>query len=81
MGSTHHPRERALPLGKQDVLDLPATVASFNGLYSRHGLYVMYNQSRVLMAIAAAVLLVFIGLIALLVRIVRRRRSARLRAP
>ena len=75
MGSTYHPRERALPLGKQDVLDLPATVASFNGLYSRHGMYVMYNQSRVLMAVAAAVLVVLIGLVALLVRIVRRRRA------
>ncbi len=75
MGSTHHPRERALPLGKQDVLDLPATVASFNGLYSRHGMYVMYNQSRVLIAAAVAVLVVLIGLVALLVRIVRRRRA------
>ena len=56
MGSTHHPRERALPLGRQDVLDLPATVGSFNGLYSRHGMYVMYNQrasSRLLRVIAA----------------------------
>ena len=59
------------------MLDLPATVASFNGLYSQHGMYVMYNQSRVLMAVGAAVLVVLIGLIALLVRIVRRRRSAR----
>ena len=62
------------------MLDLPATVASFNGIYSRHGMYVMYNQSRVLMAGGAAVLLVLTGLIALLVRIVRRRRSARRRA-
>ena len=77
MGSTHHPRERALPLGKQDVLDLPATVGSFNGLYSQQGMYVMYNQSRVLMAIVAAVLVVLIGLIALLARIVRRRRARR----
>ena len=80
MGSTWHPRERALPLGRQDVLDLPATVARFNGIYSRHGVYVMYNQSRVLMAVGAAVLLVLIGLIALLVRIVRRYRSTRRRA-
>ncbi len=75
MGSTYHPRERALPLGKQDVLDLPATIASFNGLYSQHGMYVMYNQSRVLMAIVAAVLVVLIGVMALLVHIVRRRRA------
>ncbi|HJW44882.1 MAG TPA: MBL fold metallo-hydrolase [Lysobacter sp.] len=74
-GSTHHPRERALPLSKQDVLDLPATVASFNGLYSRHGMYVMYNQSRVLITAAVAALVVLIGLVALLVRIVRRRRA------
>ena len=77
MGSTYHPRERALPLGKQDVLDLPAIVASFNGLYSQHGMYVMYNQSRVLMSVVAAVLVVLIGLISLLVRIVRRRRARR----
>jgi len=62
------------------VLDLPTTVASFNGVYSQHGMYVMYNQSRVLMAVGAAVLLLLIGLIALLVRIVRRRRLARGRA-
>ena len=77
-GSTYHPRERALPLAKQDVLDLPATVASFNGLYSQRGMYVMYNQSRVLMAVVTAVLVVLIGFIALLVRIVRRRRVRRL---
>jgi hypothetical protein len=59
------------------VLDLPATVASFNGLYSRRGMYVMYNQSRLLMAVVAAVLVVLIGFMALLVRIVRRRRARR----
>jgi glyoxylase-like metal-dependent hydrolase (beta-lactamase superfamily II) len=75
MGSTHHPRERALPLGKQDVLDLPTTVASFNGLYSRHGIYVMYNQSRVLIAAAMAVLVVLIGLVVLLMRMLRRRHA------
>jgi len=74
-GSAYHPRERPLPLGKQDVLDLPTTVASFNGLYGKHGMYVMYNQSRVLLAVVAAVLVVLIGLVVLLVRIVRRRRT------
>ena len=59
------------------MLDLPATVASFNGLYSQRGMYVMYNQSRVLMAVAAAVLVVLIGFMALLVRIVWRRRARR----
>lgn len=75
MGSTHHPRERALPLGRQAVLDLPATVARFNGLYSRHGMHVMYNQSRVLVAVVAAVLVIVAGLLVLLVRTVRRRRG------
>ena len=77
MGSTYHPRERALPLGKQDVLDLPATVASFDGLYSQRGMYMMSNQSRVLMAVAAAALVALIGFVTLLARIVRRRRARR----
>lgn len=72
---THHPRERALPLGKREVLELPTAVARFNGVYSRHGMYVMYNQSRMLAALAAAVLVVVAALVALLVRIVRRRRA------
>jgi hypothetical protein len=32
--STHHPGERALPLGKADVLALPAALRSFNGFYT-----------------------------------------------
>lgn len=77
MGSTHHPRERPLPLGRQDALDLPAVLAHFNGFYSRHGGYVMYNQSRVLYAAVAGVLLAAAALVLLLVRGVRRRRARR----
>lgn len=72
---THHPRERTLPLDRREALELPTAVARFNGVYSRHGMYVMYDQSRVLAALAAAVLVALAGLVALLVRIVRRRRA------
>jgi glyoxylase-like metal-dependent hydrolase (beta-lactamase superfamily II) len=77
-GSNHHPRERALQLTKQDLLDLPAVVGSFNGFYSQHGVFVMMNQNRVLMAWAAVALGVLVLLVVLLRRYLRRRRERRL---
>jgi len=76
MGSTIHPEERALPLGKEDLLQLPAVLAGFNGFYGQSGMYVMYSQKRMLQGfgVAAVVLLVAI---ALAIRGLWRRRRRR----
>ena len=46
-GSSYHPQEHVLELTREDLLGLPAVVASFNGFYGRNGVYVMLNQNRV----------------------------------
>jgi len=55
LGVHHHPNERPLQLSKDDLLQLPAIVDSFNGFYGRHGEYILESQNRIL-ATAAAVL-------------------------
>jgi hydroxyacylglutathione hydrolase len=78
LGVHYHPNERALQLSKEDLLGLPNIVSGFNGFYGEQGLYVLENQNRVLMALAAAfiALLVAAGFgIRALIR--RRRRVAR----
>lgn len=75
-GSTHHPRERALPLTKADLLALPRALAEFNGFYARHENFVLTHPMRSLAALATAVV-VTLGLLGwLLVRFLRRRRRA-----
>ena len=49
-GSTYRPNEHALPLSKQDLLALPAHLARFNGFYTQDGMFIMFNQYRVLAA-------------------------------
>ncbi|WP_266169219.1 MBL fold metallo-hydrolase [Dyella subtropica] len=80
LGESYHPNERALPLNKQDLLDLPATIASFNGFYSSHGMFVMMSQTRVLLALLAGVLIVLAGIGYGLYRFVRHRKARRLAA-
>jgi glyoxylase-like metal-dependent hydrolase (beta-lactamase superfamily II) len=74
-GSTQHPNERPLQLGKEDLLALPAALEDFNGFYSRHAHYVLSNPIHNLLALAAFaatfVALAIWGVRALL----RRRRS------
>lgn len=74
LGEHYHPDEQPLQLSKQDLLGLPAIVASFNGFYSQQGVYVMESQNRVLVALGALVVVLLLaagfGLRALL----RRRR-------
>lgn len=77
LGATHHPHEHALQLAKQDLLDLPALVASFNGFYSRKGMFVMANQNRVLMAIVALVLGGLVVVAWQVLKILRQRRLRR----
>ena len=56
LGEHYHPDERPLQLSKDQLLQLPAVVESFNGFYGRHGEYVLESQNRVL-GVAAAVLI------------------------
>lgn len=77
LGSSYHPREHVLQLTKQDLLALPAVVSSFNGFYSTDGIFVLYSQTRILLAIAFA-LIVFLLAIAVLLRwYLRRRKQSR----
>jgi hydroxyacylglutathione hydrolase len=56
---------------------LPAVVSSFNGFYSTDGIFVLYSQTRILLAIAFA-LIVFLLAIAVLLRwYLRRRKQSR----
>ncbi len=53
LGTHYHPDERPLQLSKEQLLELPAIVESFNGFYGHRGEYVLENQNRVLAAAAA----------------------------
>ncbi|HTV86923.1 MAG TPA: MBL fold metallo-hydrolase [Dyella sp.] len=77
-GSTYHPNEHVLQLTKQDLLGLPAMVGKFNGFYTEDGMFVMFNQFRLLAAELAAALLVLAALVAGMWRYLRRRKRARL---
>jgi hydroxyacylglutathione hydrolase len=55
-GATYHPDERPLALTQQDVNELPAALAEFNGFYSRHPNYVVVNPIHNLIALAAGIL-------------------------
>jgi hydroxyacylglutathione hydrolase len=79
LGVHHHPNERALQLSKVDLLSLPDIVSGFNGFYGKHGIYILENQNRVLVAFAAALIALLVaagfGVRALIRR--RRQRVAR----
>ncbi len=77
-GSNYHPHEHVLELTKQDLLGLPAMVAHFNGFYAQDGMYVMFNQFRVLGAELAAIVLVLVAIVAVIWRYLRRRKRLRL---
>jgi hydroxyacylglutathione hydrolase len=72
--STYHPHEHVLQLTKDDVLALPAAVASFNGFYTERGPFIMENSMRILLAMAAGAALVLALLVTALVMYIRRRR-------
>jgi hydroxyacylglutathione hydrolase len=81
MGSQYHPREHALQLSKQDLLALPAIVGSFNGFYSENGVFVLYSQTRVLLALGAVLVATLVA-IAVGIRVyLRRRRIRRIASP
>jgi hydroxyacylglutathione hydrolase len=58
----YHPREHVLQLTKQDLVTLPAVIGSFNGFYTKSGMFVIYSQTRVLLALAFLLLIVFVAL-------------------
>ena len=76
-GSTYRPNEHALPLSKQDLLALPAHLARFNGFYTQDGMFIMFNQYRVLAAELAAIVAMLGAVITLIWRYVRRRKRMR----
>lgn len=76
--SQYHPDEHALQLSKEDALDLPAAVRSFNGFYGVRGIFTMENSMRLLIAFALLVLMALLATVWTLLRYVRRRRGARL---
>lgn len=77
-GSTYHPNEHVLQLTKQDLLGLPAVVGKFNGFYTQDGMFVMFNQFRLLAAELAAVGLVLAVIVTAIWRYLRRRKRVRL---
>lgn len=77
-GSNYHPNEHVLPLSKQDLLGLPVHIARFNGLYSEDGMFVMFNQFRLLVAELVALVLVLVAIVWLIRRFIRRRKRRRL---
>jgi hydroxyacylglutathione hydrolase len=73
--SQYHPNEQVLQLTKDHLLALPAAVASFNGLYTQTGSFIMMDQIRLLIAFAIAAAIVLIALIVALVLYLRRRKT------
>jgi glyoxylase-like metal-dependent hydrolase (beta-lactamase superfamily II) len=61
--SQYHPNEHTLPMTKDDVLQLPAAVASFNGLYTRSGKFIMMNSMRILIVSAVLSVVVLLALV------------------
>lgn len=76
-GSTHHPREHVLQLGKDDLLALPATLGDFNGFYAQRGIFVLVQSMHILEALAAASLLAFVAAGWGLRRFLRRHKTIR----
>jgi hydroxyacylglutathione hydrolase len=75
-GSHFHPDEHPLPLSKQDLLTLPAIVRSFNGFYTQNGVFVLYSQTRILLALAFLLMVVLVAFATLLRWYLRRRKRA-----
>lgn len=77
LGSNYHPNEHVLQLTKQDLLALPAIISSFNGFYSTNGMFVLYSQTRILLALGFILIVVVVALGMLLRSYLRRRKRAR----
>lgn len=74
--STYHPQERALPMTKGDLLELPAAIRNFNGIYTVREQFTMENSMRILFTFAALALIFLAAVAWLLIRLfLRWRRS------
>jgi hydroxyacylglutathione hydrolase len=71
--SQYHPHERVVQMTKNDLLELPAAVRSFNGFYTKTGNFVMMDSIRILIAFAVVVGVLLIVFIWVLVHCARRR--------
>src|ERR1700691_995891 len=77
LASHYHPHEHALQLTKQDLLALPAILNTFNGFYNKSGVFVLYSQTRILLALGFFLLVILVASVVLLLRYLRRRKRAR----
>jgi hydroxyacylglutathione hydrolase len=73
--SQYHPNEHVLQLTKDDLLALPGAVGTFNGFYTRRGHFILMNTARLLMAFALVAGALLTGLVLVVSRSVRRRRT------
>lgn len=74
-GSHHHPDERRLQLGKQDLLALPSALEEFNGFYAGYPDFILFNTLHSLLALGV-IGIVLLSLVAWGIRRWRRRRRA-----
>jgi len=74
LGSHFHPDEHPLQLTQQALLTLPAIVRSFNGFYTQNGVFVLYSQTRILLALAFLLIVVLVAFATLLRWYLRRRK-------
>ena len=74
-GTQYHPNERPLQLTKQDVLAMPGIVGGFNGFYAKRGVYLLMNQSRILILLGVAAIVLLVAMILILRAIWRWLRS------
>ncbi|WP_417457899.1 MBL fold metallo-hydrolase [Kordiimonas sp.] len=74
-GSLHHPKERGLALGKDDLMALPARLKDFNGFYAPYPNYVITHPMHMLMVVAAGAGIVLMLVIWGIVRFIRKRRG------
>jgi glyoxylase-like metal-dependent hydrolase (beta-lactamase superfamily II) len=74
--SQYHPHEHVLEMAKEDLLALPAAIASFNGFYTKSGQFILINSVHNLIALALLAVLVLLTLV-VLVRYIRGRKRAR----
>jgi hydroxyacylglutathione hydrolase len=81
MGSQYHPHEHVLQMTKNDLLALPAIISSFNGFYSQNGVYILYSQTRILIALGFILIVVLVASVMLLRKYLRRRKRFRTSSP
>lgn len=71
--SQYHPGEHVLEMSRADLVALPAAIRSFNGFYTETGGFVLMDSIRILIVVAIGVGVVLIGILAIVIRGLRRR--------